>query len=390
MKLDSITQIIELLCAAAACGSVGYYGVCLWGAVSFLRERGKAGKGDYPIQLPPVSILKPLKGSDPEMYESFRSHCQQDYPEFEIVFGVSETDDPAIAEVERLRREFPSLPIRLVICEKRLGTNTKVSNLAQMVEFAQNELLVVNDSDIRVQHDYLRHVVPGLSEPRVGMVTCLYRGVAVSTLGSRLEALGISSDFSAGVLAARQLQGIRFGLGSTVAFRRTDLQAIGGFDSLADYLADDYELGRRIADLERTVNLSDTVVQTFLPAYSLRAFMQHQIRWARTIRDVRPAGYAGLGITFGLIWAALTVVLSHGAWRAWGLLAAVAFMRAAMALVVGRYVLGDAQVVRYLWLVPVRDLLAMGVWIASFAGHRVSWRGQWFTLKRGKLVRSPS
>src|SRR5262249_55035099 len=142
--------------------------------------------------------------------------------------------------------------------------------------------------------------------------------------------------------------------------------------------------------LGRTVKLSDTVVQTFLPAYSLREFVQHQIRWARTIRDVRPAGYLGLGITFGLVWAALTVVLSHGAWWAWGLLAVVALMLGARALVVGRYVLGDTHLARSLWLVPVRDLLAMGVWIASFAGHRVSWRGQWFTLRRGKLVRSPS
>ena len=184
------------------------------------------------------------------MYESFRSHCLQDYPEYEIIFGVSDADDPAIAFVERLKAEFPQIPIRLVFCLKNLGANTKVSNLAQMVTEAKYEHIVVNDSDIRVEAGYLRSVAAPLLDPKIGLVTCLYRGVASASLGSRLESLFISTDFSAGVLVARLLEGgIHFGLGSTLAFRRNDLASTGGFEALADYLADDYEIGRRIAAL---------------------------------------------------------------------------------------------------------------------------------------------
>ncbi len=235
------------------------------------------------------------------MYESFRSHCRQDYPEYEIIFGVSDANDPAIPLVERLRKEFPQRAIQLLICRENLGANTKVSNLAQMVRAARYEYFVVNDSDIRVQPDYLRHIVAPLSDLEVGLVTCLYRGIANETVGSRLEALGISTDFAAEVLVAQLVErGIKFGLGSTLAFRRRDLQAIGGFESLVDYLADDYQLGSRIAGLRLKVKLSDVVVETFLPQYTLRGFWDHQVRWARTIRDSRFFGYIGLGVTFGI------------------------------------------------------------------------------------------
>ena len=226
-----------------------YYLLCLWSAFQFLSE--KKGTSLQPSQaLPPVSILKPLKGADPEIYECFRSHCLQQYPEYEIIFGVSDANDPAIESVKSLQLEFPDRRIQLVVSPKILGANVKVSNLAQMLPEARYEHLIVNDSDIRVEPDYLRRVMAPLSDPRVGMVTCLYRGVAARTLGSRLEALGISTDFCAGVLAARQLEnGIRFGLGSTLAFRRGELERIGGFASIVHHLADDYELGKRIAEL---------------------------------------------------------------------------------------------------------------------------------------------
>ncbi len=215
----------------------------------------------------PVSILKPLKGTDPDVYESFRSHCLQDYPEYEIIFGVSDPHDPAVASVQQLQREFPDHAIRLVVSPNILGANVKVSNLEQMLTSARFEHLIVNDSDIRVERDYLRRVIVPLADERVGMVTCLYRGIAVSTFGSKLESLGISTDFCAGVLVAKQLEGgLRFGLGSTLAFRRTDLERIGGFLSIVDFLADDYELGRRIAALGLEVQLSDVVVETHLPS----------------------------------------------------------------------------------------------------------------------------
>ncbi|MGC2648581.1 MAG: glycosyltransferase, partial [Candidatus Sulfotelmatobacter sp.] len=255
-----------------------YYLLCLWSAFQFLSE--KKGTSLQPSQaLPPVSILKPLKGTDPEIYECFRSHCLQQYPEYEIIFGVSDANDPAIESVKSLQLEFPDRRIQLVVSPKILGANVKVSNLAQMLPEARYEHLIVNDSDIRVEPDYLRRVIAPLSDSRVGMVTCLYRGVAARTLGSRLEALGISTDFCAGVLAARQLEnGIRFGLGSTLAFRRGELERIGGFASIVHHLADDYELGKRIADLGLAVKLSDVVVETYLPAYRLKDFFAHQLR----------------------------------------------------------------------------------------------------------------
>ena len=337
---------------------------------------------------PPVSILKPLKGVDPEMYQSFRSHCLQEYPRFEIIFGVSDASDPSLELVRRLRAEFPGKAIQVLICNEKLGTNTKVSNLAQMVAVAQYEYFVVNDSDIRVEPDYLRRVISPLSDPTVGMVTCLYRGVAASTLGSRLESLGISTDFSAGVLAARCLEGgVRFGLGSTLALRRSDLQAIGGYESIVDYLADDYEIGGRIASRGLRVHLSEVLVDTFLPAYSLRGYASHQLRWARGVRNSRPWGYLGLALTFGLVWAILALLVSHGAIWAWGLLGVTFAARLLMALVVGLGVLRDRPTLRYLGLIPVRDVVAVCIWLASFAGHTVAWRGDCFYLKDGKLAR---
>jgi ceramide glucosyltransferase len=392
--IPHLNLIFEVIAVLGTLSSVGYYFICLWSAAGFLQERKAA---DRPVlseaegsvrSTTPFSILKPLKGTDPGMYESLLSHCVQDYPEYEIIFGVSDSDDPAVEVVERLRGEFPYLPIKLVICNKILGTNRKVGNLAQMRKEARYEYLLVNDSDIRVESDYLRRVVSPLFDPKIGLVTCLYRGVASPTLGSRLESLGISTDFCAGVLTARNLEkGIRFGLGSTLAFRAADLQAIGGFESLVDYLSDDYEIGKRIAALGRGVKLSEVVVETFLPAYTLRGFLDHQLRWARCIRDSRRWGYMGLLLTFGLPWAILVVIAAKGDTWACLLLGIAAGFRLAMSLVIGRDVLQDKQVARWVWLVPLRDFVALFVWIASFAGHTVVWRGERFSLKDGRLSR---
>jgi ceramide glucosyltransferase len=384
----SILRIVQAVAAVGVFSSSIYYLLCLWSASTFLRERS-AGEGARPTRfLPPVSILKPLRGTDPEMYESFRSHCLQDYPEYEIVFGVSDPDDPAIDSVKELQREFPDRRIQLVISSKILGANVKVSNLAQMLAEARYDHLIVDDGDIRVEPEYLRRVIAPLAEPQTGMVTCLYRGVAGATLGSRLEALGISTDFCAGVLVARQLEsGIRFGLGSTLAFRRAELEKIGGFPSFVDYLADDYELGKRIAGLGLTVQLSEVVVETYLPAYRMSDFFAHQLRWARGVRDARAGGYLGLIFTFGLLWALLAVMASRGALWVCGALAITLMLRFAVAFAVGAGVLGDRQVLRDAWLIPLRDLLAVVVWMASLAGHTVTWRGDRFHLKDGKLSR---
>jgi ceramide glucosyltransferase len=386
--VPTIWMIRVLAACGAVCSSV-YYLLCLWSASAFLRERRAARDGSLPERaLPPVSILKPLKGTDPEIYQSFRSHCLQEYPEYEVIFGVSDPNDPAVASVRQLQSEFPALNIRLMVCRKTLGANVKVSNLAQMLLEARYPHLLVNDSDIRVEPDYLRRVMAPLADLKVGMVTCLYRGVAAATLGSRIESLGISTDFCAGVLAARQLEGgLRFGLGSTMAFRRADLEKIGGFESFADYLADDYELGKRIAGLGLEVRLSDVVVETNLPAYGLPEFLSHQLRWARGVRDSRAGGYFGLVLTFGFLWSCVMVLASGGARWAWALAGTTLFLRAAVALLVGRGVLRDRRLLRQLWLLPVRDLVGVGVWMASLVGHTVSWRGDRFELKHGKLIR---
>jgi len=241
-----------------------------------------------------------------------------------------------------------------------------------------------------VEPDYLRRVTAPFADSRTGMVTCLYRGMPGATLGSRLEALGISTDFCASVLAARQLEGgIRFGLGSTLALRRAELEKIGGFISLVDYLADDYELGKRIAALGLTVILSEAVVETYLPSYHLREFFAHQLRWARGVRDARAGGYLGLVFTFGFLWALSALAASRAAPWAWSGLAVTLFLRFAVALIVGRGVLQDRRFLKDAWLTPLRDLLAVVVWIASLGGHTVTWRGSRFQLKEGKLTRLP-
>ena len=379
--------ILEIVAVLGCLSSCIYYFVCLYSAATFLLA-SKARARARSTHAPPVSILKPLKGIDPEIYESFRSHCLQDYPEYEIIFGVYDPADPAVASVERLRREFPEHAIRLVVCPNILGPNVKVSNLEEMVQAARHEYLIVNDSDIRVNRDYLRRIIAPLADARVGLVTCLYRGVATFTLGSRLEALGISTDFSAGVLAAQLLEGgLSFGLGSTLAFHRKELNQIGGFRTIVDYLADDYELGHRIAGLGLKVFLSDVVVETHLPPYHLGGFLAHQMRWARGVRDSRLGGYIGLAATFGLVWALLNLTLARAAPWSWVVLSAVLLLRILVALAVGKSVLKDSQLSGQMWLLPLRDLIAVGVWIASFWGHTVTWRGDRFELRKGRLIR---
>ncbi len=385
----AIFTVIQVSAIVGVVSSSLYYLLCLWSAARFLREQ-RASSPVEPAFLPPISILKPVKGVDPEMYDSFRSQCRQDYPEHEVIFGVSNADDPAVEIVKKLMNEFGPKMISLVVCPEILGTNRKVSNLVQMLSTANHEYLIVNDGDIRVDPDYLRRVISPLVDPRMGMVTCLYRGVAGPTLGSRLEALGIGTDFCAGVLAAKTLEGgIGFGLGSTLVFRQANLKEIGGFESIVDYLADDYELGKRIADLGLKVKLSDVVVQTYLPAYRPRDFFAHQLRWARGVRDARRGGYFGLIFTYGIFWALFGVAASRGATWSWGALAVTLILRLAVAIAVAGRVLRDRQVWRYFWLIPLRDLIAVAVWIASLAGNSVVWRGEKFELNYGKLRRVP-
>jgi len=366
--------------------------LALWGARGFSHYwRGQTRNVGF---APDVSILKPVKGVDPRMYAGLVSHCRQEYAgRFEIIFGVGSMDDPAVAEIERLRAEFPACAIRLVECPERLGTSGKVSNLVQMLREASYDYVLINDSDIRVSPQYLARVISGFADASVGMVTAPYightgDGTAGATVWSRLEALGIATDFFPGVLVARRLErGIRFGLGSTLAMRRAALAKAGGLEPLVESLADDYEMGARIWKAGYRIELSDEVVETTVPAYSFRGFCEHQLRWARTVRDSRRLGYLGLGTTYAVPWAVMTCVASGFALWSFALLSLVLVARVAVALSVGVGILRDGQVLRDLWLLAVRDFFGLFFWVWSYAGDTIVWRGERFRLHDGRLNR---
>ncbi|MGA2571403.1 MAG: bacteriohopanetetrol glucosamine biosynthesis glycosyltransferase HpnI [Terracidiphilus sp.] len=387
-----LAQAVEIATTVLAVAGMGFFLAAIVAARIFL-SRQLASRPEF---APGVSILKSLKGLDPGMMDAFRSHCRQNYAgEFELLFGVSSLDDPASAAVRELQAEFSERAIRLVECPQRLGTNGKVSTLVQLAAVARFEVLLISDSDITVGPRYLERVMrcfesefqpAGMVRPPVGLVTTLYRGRAHGTLASRFEALGIATDFIPGVLLSRWIEGgLHYGLGSTLAVRRDALKKAGGLLALVDHLADDYELGARVAKAGYRVELSAEVVETSVPAYSWRGFFDHQLRWLRTVRCSRPGGYAGLVLTHGLGWAALNVLASGLSPVSLWLLGLSFFLRLAQAMTVGAGVLMDHEVLANLWLLPLRDAVAMGLWVAGFAGDTIVWRGQRFALKDGKL-----
>lgn len=379
--MQTLLQVVSAF--MTACG-IGY---CLMSFRSILKfhtlKRDLIPRSSF---TPPVSILKPLCGLDPHAYESLRSHCTQDYPDYEIIFGVSSLDDPIVPTVERLISEFSSVSMKLVVCPRIVGLNFKISNVVQMLPVAKHEYLLINDSDISVPSDYLRVVFAPLEDSSIGIVTCLYRGVAERSLGSRLESLGISSEFVPGVLCASQLEkGIHFAMGSTLALSRRILGAIGGIEAIADYLADDYELGYRIAKSGFQVEIANCLVDHHLPRYSIASFIQHQLRWARTIRSARPRGYAGLIFTFAFPWSVIALASWGGAVWGWILVVIALASRYLVAFTSALLVLQDRQVLRDFWLLPVRDAVMMLIWLFSYTGHHVVWRGKRFRVADGKL-----
>ena len=378
-------NVIAAVCALLALAGAAYFGLSVWAARRFKRKSVTVVASDF---APPVSLLKSLKGLDPHMYAAFRSHCLQDYGEYELLFGVSDPNDPALELVARLQREFPQRAVRVVACPTSLGLNGKVSTLAQLLPQARYEHILINDSDIVAGPDYLRRVMREFAGENVGMVTTLYRGLAGKTLPSKIEALGLSTDFMGGVLVAREMEGgVRFALGATIATTKTVLREIGGLEALVDHLGDDYELGARTAAAGYKVELADAVVETALPDYTWREFWAHQMRWARNVKDRRRAQYFGLIVTCGLAWGILAVLAAPWAWWTWAALAAVALLRISAAVAIGRGVLDDPIVLRDLWLLPLRDIAALAVWLASFAGNEIEWRGLKFRVRDGKLER---
>ncbi len=392
--MNSLALAIQVVVLLLTLSGLAYGLIALWGARDFRRSAQASappqGSVPAPAAAPAVTILKPVKGVDPRMYAGLASHCVQQYSgAFELLFGVSSLEDAAVAEIARLRVEFPGVPIRLIECKERLGANGKVSNLAQMLRSARFEHVIVNDSDIRVSPLYLSRVLAPFASPEVGLVTAPYVGCAERTIWSRLEALGISTDFMPGVLTARKLEGgIRFGLGSTLATTRTALAAIGGFEALVDQLADDYELGARLSAAGYRVELAPEVVETTVPAYTWRGFCDHQLRWARSTRDSRRAGYLGLVVTYVLPWALATVIASGASLWSLSLLSAALLVRVSVALTVGVGILRDGQVLRDILLLPLRDALGLLLWAWSYASDVVVWRGERFRLKRGRLERT--
>jgi ceramide glucosyltransferase len=385
MLARTIAEIVEYVTSLLALAGCGYSLFALWAARSFLKPE-PALRADF---CPPVTILKPVKGLDPAMDEAFASHCRQDYAgEYEILFGVSSLEDPAVAAIERLQAAFPERAIRIVLCPEKLGPNGKLSNLVQMLPEAQYDHFILNDSDIAVGRKYLARMMAPMADARVGLVTAPYRGRAEASFGSRLEALGISTDFFPGVLVARYIEkGIRFGLGSTLAFSRLALVSAGGFEPLVTQLADDYELGARIAKAGFRVHLSHEVVETSVPKYKFADFAAHQLRWARTVRASRPGGYFGLIVTYGLAWATLNLIASAGNPVSLALFSLVFLTRMGLALGIGVGILGDRQVMRYLWMLWPRDVIALGIWAWGYASDTVVWRGERFRLKKGELVK---
>jgi len=365
-----------------------YYLVAVFAALRFFRKE-RARK--LPEFTPPVSVLKPVRSVDFASYENFRSFCTLSYPEFEILFCVNEMNDPAVPVIQRLAKEFPARRIEVFSSAPQVGANRKVNNLALLTKLARYEHLVQSDGDVRVGPGYLREVVAPFADESVGVVSCFYRGVAERNFWAELEAIGAASDFLAGALVANLPGEVTFALGASVATTKTWLAKIGGYEALADFLADDYEIGNRIHKAGGKVLLSRETVWTMYPVQTWKGFWEHQVRWARTVRLVRPASFFGLICTHGLPLAILAAFAAPTVWIAAGYLGAYAVLRLAMAWLAGVWGLKDETLARKLWLVPLRDAIHFTVWLAGFTSNRVKWADSEFVIKNGRMeeVRAP-
>jgi len=363
--------------------SLGFYSASISAALKFSRRSRKSSGLEF---TPQVSLLKPVHGTDFGSAENFASFCTQNYPDYEILFAANDEADPALQIVRALIAEYPERKIRILTGAPFLGENRKVNNLALMAREASHEVLVITDGDVRVGPDYLRNVVAPFADDNTGAVTSLYRGVVQPNVFAEIEALGAATDFAAGVLVAERRDGLNFALGASIVTTKSWIRRIGGLEPIAQLLADDYELGRRVAAAGGEVLLSREVVATMYPVQTLRAFWDHQLRWARTVRVCRPISYIGLVFTHGLPWAILVAVLSHTETTAAICLGAYLLLRLSMAFAVGVRVLHDQTVRRRWWLIPLRDAVHFVVWLASFASNRVTWGDAQFVMKNGQMV----
>ena len=335
---------------------------------------------------PGITIFKPVKGLAPESRECLESFLTLDYQPYQVLFGVSDPADPAWPLLESLCQAAPPGRVQAVLCPETWGHNPKVSTLRQLEPLARYNLLVVADGDVKVSPDFLDRVAAAFREPQVGLVSCPYRAGPADSLGSWLEALSISADFIPSVAVAQYVEGIRFALGATMAVTRTALAQIGGFAALADYLADDYQLGWRVHQAGFEVRLLPYVVETVNPRMRLKDYLSHQLRWTRTYRVCRPRGYFAYGITHALVFSLILWLISGLASWALGLVAATLALRLVLAWFSEKVCLGGKLNLTALFLLPVKDLLSFGLWLASFLGNEVVWQGRRYRLTPDGLL----
>jgi ceramide glucosyltransferase len=336
---------------------------------------------------PAISILKPVRGMDREAYENFASYCRQDYPEYEVLFAVADVDDPAIRVIVRLIRDFPACSIRLLVGAPALGASGKVNKLCRLVREAKHDLLVINDSDVRVDQNYLREVAAPFATPGLGAVTAFYRGMAEGSLGAKLEGLALSTETVPNALVAKQLEGkVQFVFGWTVATTKQHLASIGGFEAMVNHHSDDFELGNRIAAQGLRIEFLQHPVWMVFPKETLREYLRHELRWSIGLRNVRPSGYCGLLLTFGLPWALLAGVAAPSMTSAGLYLLSYMVLRLGQVWMAGVWGLHDSLTRKNLWLVPLRDALNFVVWVVGLFASKITWRGLQFRVKKGLLI----
>ena len=367
-----------------------YYGYGIYSAIAFFDNSTNLQDIDEnSLKLafyPPITILKPVCGLDHDAYQNFASFCTQSYPQYQIIFAVGDRLDPVINVIQQIIKDFPLVDIELVQSDRLIGTNYKISNLANALPKAKYEFLVLADSDVRVDSAYLHNLVQPLVNPEVGAVTCLYRPIMQGWVAT-LEAVGISTEYLASVLVANQLEGLKFALGPTIAMRKTVLKEIGGFEAIADYLADDYQIGYLTAKAGYKVVLSPYIINHLISTDNFQDFFNRQVRWAYCTKVSRPLGYLGLFFTQGTATSLIFLVLSGGSGWGWLALAIAWTSRMVLAWVVGVWGLKDSSASKFLWLVPIRDLLSFGIWIYSWFSNTMNWRGRELQLSsEGKLI----
>ena len=378
-------HFLRSLVFVTALAPLAYYVIATYCGWSYFRDSRKSSQPDSEYK-PPVSILKPVCGLDHEAYENFASFCRLDYPEYEILFGVTDENDPVISVVEDLRRTFPDRTIRLLVGGPLLGTSPKMNLLCRLVREAKYNLLVINDSDVRVERDYLRNAAAPFQDPKVGAVTALFRSMTKGGFASDLDAVGVPSDSSASALVAERFGGMDFALGWTMATTKQRLEEIGGFEAMADHHSDDFTLGNKIARNGYRVTLMRKPIWMVFPEERLSQFLKHELRWSIMLRNIRPVGYIGLAMTFGLPWAVLAAAASHSFAWAGAYLLAYLVLRLMMAWTIGVWGLGDPVIRRKIWLVPMRDAVNFFVWLAGFFFSKVQWRGKEYRVEGSCLI----